>query len=111
MSNTEPTIIVRQATEADLDKYLELSADFHAASPMQKVCQFDPEGFREFVLGAIDNPDICILLAELNGEYKSKLAPITSSVVIFVNGIKLLPVLFPPLTVALAGVIKIRLNA
>ena len=68
MSNTEPTIIVRQATKADLDKYLELSADFHAASPMQKVCQFDPEGFKEFVLGAIDNPDICILLAELNGE-------------------------------------------
>lgn len=68
MSNTEPTIIVRQATEADLDKYLELSADFHAASPMQKVCQFDPEGFREFILSAIDNPDICILLAELNGE-------------------------------------------
>lgn len=68
MSNTEPIITVRQATETDLDKYVELSSDFHAASPMQKVCQFDPDGFREFVLGAIDNPDICILLAELNGE-------------------------------------------
>ena len=68
MSNTEPTIIVRDATPDDMPVYLQLSADFHAASPMQRVCEFEPEGFKEFVLNAIDNPDICILVAELNGE-------------------------------------------
>jgi GNAT superfamily N-acetyltransferase len=68
MSNIEPAITVREATDADLSEYLKLSADFHAASPMQRVCEFEPEGFKEFVLAAIDNPDICILLAELNGE-------------------------------------------
>lgn len=68
MSNTEPAITVREATEADLSEYVKLSADFHAASPMQRVCQFEPEGFKEFVINAINNPEICILLAELNGE-------------------------------------------
>jgi len=68
MSETEKTIIVREAVEADLPVYLQLSADFHAASPMQRVCEFEPEGFKEFVINAMDNPDICILAAELNGE-------------------------------------------
>ena len=68
MSNTEPTITVREATEADLPVYLQLSADFHSASPMQRVCNFEPEGFKDFVVNAMDNPDICILAAELNGE-------------------------------------------
>jgi GNAT superfamily N-acetyltransferase len=68
MTETQNTIIVRNAVEADLPIYLQLSADFHAASPMQRVCEFEPEGFKEFVLGAMDNPDICILAAELNGE-------------------------------------------
>jgi hypothetical protein len=68
MTETQNTIIVRDAVEADLPIYLQLSADFHAASPMQRVCEFEPEGFKEFVLGAMDNPDICILAAELNGE-------------------------------------------
>lgn len=68
MSETQHLITVREATEADLPVYLQLSADFHAASPMNGVCEFEPEGFGEFVLGAMQNPDICILLAELNGE-------------------------------------------
>lgn len=68
MSETQHLITVREATEADLPVYLQLSADFHAASPMQRVCEFEPEGFEAFVLGAMQNPDICILLAELNGE-------------------------------------------
>jgi hypothetical protein len=68
MNETQNTIVVREAIEADLPIYVQLSADFHAASPMQRVCEFEPEGFKEFVLGAIDNPDICILAAELNGE-------------------------------------------
>jgi len=68
MTETQNTIIVRNAVEADLPIYLQLSADFHAASPMQRVCEFEPDGFKEFVLGAMDNPDICILAAELNGE-------------------------------------------
>lgn len=68
MSEIEKTIIVREAVEADLPIYVQLSADFHAASPMQRVCKFDPEGFKEFVVIAMSNPDICILVAELNGE-------------------------------------------
>jgi GNAT superfamily N-acetyltransferase len=68
MSDAQNLITVREATEADLPVYLQLSADFHAASPMNRVCAFEPEGFGEFVRGAMDNPDICILLAELNGE-------------------------------------------
>ena len=53
MSNIEPAITVREATEADLPEYVKLSADFHAASPMQRVCEFEPEGFKEFVVAAI----------------------------------------------------------
>ena len=68
MNQAENTIIVRDAVEADLPICVHLSADFHAASPMDKVCKFEPEGYEEFLRGAIDNPDICILLAELNGE-------------------------------------------
>jgi len=68
MNQAENTIIVRDAVVADLPICVQLSADFHAASPMDKVCKFEPEGYEEFLRGAIDNPDICILLAELNGE-------------------------------------------
>jgi GNAT superfamily N-acetyltransferase len=68
MSETQHLITVREATEADLPVYLQLSADFHAASPMQRVCEFEPQGFGEFVRQAMQNPDICVLLAELNGE-------------------------------------------
>jgi GNAT superfamily N-acetyltransferase len=68
MSDAQNLITVRKATEADLPVYLQLSADFHAASPMNGVCEFEPEGFEGFVRGAMQNPDMCILLAELNGE-------------------------------------------
>jgi GNAT superfamily N-acetyltransferase len=65
---SEKTILVRQAVEADLPICVQLSADFHAASPMHRVCAFEPQGYEEFLRGALDNPNICILLAELNGE-------------------------------------------
>jgi len=68
MNETENTIIVREAVEADLPICVQLSADFHAASPMRKVSVFEPEGYEEFLRGSFDNPDICIFLAELNGE-------------------------------------------
>ena len=68
MSETQNTIVVREAVEADLPIYVQLSADFHAASPMQRVCEFDSEGFKKFVIIAMSNPDISILVAELNGE-------------------------------------------
>lgn len=60
-------ITVREATEDDLPAYLRLMADFHAASPMHKVCDFDPKGFESFVRLAMKNPDMCILLAEIDG--------------------------------------------
>ena len=68
MNQAENTIIVRAAGKADLPICVQLSADFHAASPMQKVCEFEPEGFKEFISKSLENPDICILVAELNGE-------------------------------------------
>ena len=68
MSETQNTIVVREAVEADLPICVQMSADFHAASPMNRVCAFEPGGYEEFLRGALNNLDICILLAELNGE-------------------------------------------
>jgi N-acetylglutamate synthase-like GNAT family acetyltransferase len=68
LSDTQHLITVRKATEADVPVYLQLSADFHKASPMQKVCEFEPKGFEIFLRGAMQNPDMCALLAEVNGE-------------------------------------------
>jgi GNAT superfamily N-acetyltransferase len=60
-------VIVRDATANDLARYVDLAQEFHDASPMHGVAPFEPEGYSVFFLNAIDNPDIGIWLAELNG--------------------------------------------
>lgn len=39
--------MIRRATDADLDRIVELGAAFHAYSPYREIA-FDPEGFRSF---------------------------------------------------------------
>jgi GNAT superfamily N-acetyltransferase len=61
-------IIVREATLHDLGRYVVLGHEFHKASPMHGVAEFDPEGYINFMVNALDNPDIGVWLAELDGE-------------------------------------------
>lgn len=59
---------VRPATAADLDRYIELLADFHAASPMKGVADFDPPKTRAFLAASLENTNILLLVGELDGE-------------------------------------------
>lgn len=61
-------MLVRKATEADLNKYVTLAQAFHAASPMHGVVEFDPEGYGQFYLSSLQNESIGVWLAELNDE-------------------------------------------
>ena len=70
-------LIVRNATEADLDQYLVLANDFHDASPMNGIAQFDVEGYASFYKNALNNPDVGIWLAEID----SKIVGITGAMV------------------------------
>ena len=70
-------MIVRNATEADLDQYLVLANDFHDASPMNGIAQFDVEGYASFYKNALNNPDVGIWLAEID----SKIVGITGALV------------------------------
>lgn len=62
------SVVVRAATEADLAQYLVLAKDFHLASPMHGVADFDSDGYAQFYLSAIENPDMGVWLAEQNGQ-------------------------------------------
>ncbi len=59
---------VRQATAEDLDRYIELLANFHAASPMVGVADFDPPKTRAFLAASLENTSILLLVGELDGE-------------------------------------------
>lgn len=61
-------MLVRKATEADLDKYVTLAQAFHAASPMNGVVEFDREGYGQFYLSSLQSEAIGIWLAELDDE-------------------------------------------
>ena len=61
-------MIVRNAIAEDFPQYLPLGQAFHAASPMHNVIPFDTEGFSNFFLHAVQNPDIGVWLAEDDGE-------------------------------------------
>jgi len=61
-------MLVRKATEADLDKYVTLAQAFHAASPMHGVVEFDREGYGQFYLSSLQNESIGVWLAELDNE-------------------------------------------
>lgn len=45
--------MIRQATADDLDRITELGAAFHAYSPYRDI-DFDPDGFRAFAAGLIE---------------------------------------------------------
>ena len=61
-------MIVRKATVTDFDKYVALAQEFHAASPMHGVVQFDCEGYGQFYLSSLENENIGVWLAELDNE-------------------------------------------
>lgn len=61
-------VIVRPAITEDLDAYVNLAADFHEASPMKGVADFDPPGIRAFLARLLENNDALVLVAELDGE-------------------------------------------
>jgi GNAT superfamily N-acetyltransferase len=60
-------VTVRRATAEDLDRYLPLAAAFHNASPVHSALPFDYEGFTNFYLSGIDNPNMGIWVAEEDG--------------------------------------------
>ena len=57
-------MIVRNAIAEDLPQYLPLGQAFHAASPMRDIMPFDAEGFSDFFLQAVRNPNMGVWLAE-----------------------------------------------
>lgn len=59
---------VRRATQADLPQYLGHAQAFHAASPMHGAIAFDPEGYSQFYLSSLENDNVGIWLAEIDGE-------------------------------------------
>jgi len=76
--------VVRLATADDLPEYLKLGIDFHAASPMRGVAEFDPAGYGEFYKNAIANPDMAVWLAECEGD------------VVGISGAMVYPLYFSP---------------
>jgi len=61
-------VIVRNAIAEDFPRYLPLAQAFHAASPVHGVIPFDDEGYADFFLQAVQNPNIGVWLAEDDGE-------------------------------------------
>ena len=61
-------INVRKAIATDLEQYVKLAQDFHEASPMHGVADFDEQGYSNFFLQSIIDPNIGIWLAEIDNE-------------------------------------------
>jgi GNAT superfamily N-acetyltransferase len=59
---------VRPATVADLDAYVELLSNFHNASPMRGVADYDVAGIRAFLTASLENANILLLVGELDGK-------------------------------------------
>ena len=77
-------MIVRNAIVEDLPRYLPLAQAFHAASPMHGAMPFDVDGFSDFFLRAIQDPNMGVWLAEDDG------------VVIGITGALFYPMYFSP---------------
>lgn len=60
-------MIVRKATETDLPQYLTLAQAFHTASPMHGAIEFDVPGYSQFYLSSLENDNVGIWLAEIDG--------------------------------------------
>ena len=61
-------INVRKAIATDLEQYVKLARDFHEASPMHGVADFDEQGYSNFFLQSIIDPNVGIWLAEIDNE-------------------------------------------
>lgn len=61
-------ITVRAATAKDLPAYVDRARLFHLASPVRDAIKFDADGYADFYMAALRNPDIGMWLAESDGE-------------------------------------------
>lgn len=61
-------MIVRRATAEDSEQYSRMAAAFHAASPIHSAVPFDSDGFANFFLSAIANPDMGVWATEKDGK-------------------------------------------
>ena len=60
-------MIIRRAKLEDLDQYVPLGAAFQNASPVRDALPFDYEGFTNFFLSSIGNPDVGMWVVEDHG--------------------------------------------
>lgn len=61
------TTVVRKATINDLEAYLPMARTFFETTSFSKVVDFDPKGFGEFYINALQNPNIGVWIAEHDG--------------------------------------------
>lgn len=61
-------MIIRRAIAEDLEQYLALGAKFQESTPVHNVLPFDAEGFTDFFLSAVDEPDMGVWAVEDNGK-------------------------------------------
>ena len=61
-------MIVRRATAEDLEQYLLLGAAFQQASPVHRLLPFNKEGFTDFFLSGLEEPDMGMWVVENNGK-------------------------------------------
>lgn len=61
-------MIVRKATDKDLNQYVTLAQAFHKASPMHGQIDFDVDGYSKFYLSSLENDGVGVWLAEINNE-------------------------------------------
>jgi GNAT superfamily N-acetyltransferase len=59
-------MIVRKATIADLDKYVNFAEIFHSTTPINNIVKFDQEGYGQFYLSSLQNENIGVWLAEID---------------------------------------------
>lgn len=57
-------VTVRKARLEDLARYTVLAQQFHQASPMHSVCEFDAVAYADFFRRAICNQDMAVWIAE-----------------------------------------------
>ena len=62
------SVSVRIPTAEDIPAYMDLAAAFVAKTPISHIVPFDRQGTAEFVLAALDNPNMLILVAEEAGK-------------------------------------------
>jgi GNAT superfamily N-acetyltransferase len=60
-------VVVRKAVVEDMPAYMDLAAAFVASTPVSSIIPFDRGSTEDFVVGALDNPDMLVLVAEKEG--------------------------------------------